>query len=364
MPPLTFWNGVGAKNKDYKFFDRMASQYMNMGGTEFYLHKYLGPTNPDPKNVTPDTDETNLLSISDLVNLEIRDRKYDNDVYSIKGHYLVTDTEFDLKQFGFFLSTDTVFITFHINQMVTQLGRRIMSGDVIEVLHMRDDTTLDGRPINKFYVVQEGTRPAEGFSPTWWPHLWRVKCQPLSDSQEFQDILNKELEDRGDGIVPEPNPDGSMPTLGQLNSTYDKEISINDAVLEEATANVAFRNWQSTHFYILQEDLDKPISVYNSDGIPPNQSKPVPSGTSFPSVYKEGDYFLRMDYLPPVLYKREGTKWKRVETNYRAPWLPANRVLTTFINNSNKTTYPDGTTVDERQNLRTTIKPKLDPDIL
>lgn len=362
MPPLTFWKGPGARGKDYQFFDKRASEYIRIGGTEIYVHKYLGPAST--LNATPDP-EDNILNISDVVNLEIRDRKYDPDVYSLKGHYTVSDSEFDLKQFGLFLSSDTTFITFHINDMVEILGRRLMSGDVIELLHWRDTNTLDNKPINKFMVVQEGTKPAEGFSPTWWAHLWRVKCQPLTDSQEYQDILDQELTDRGDGIDASfTKPDGSAGTLGDLLSTYDKEIQINDAIVEEAKKAVPFRNFQTQHFYVMQKDeLSRP-DVFSTDGIPPNSSKPVPTGTTFPGVYQEGDWFLRVDYVPPVLFCRTATSWKKVETNYRAEWLPAGRVLASFINNTDQTTYTDGTQAPVKQNLRKAAAAKLDPDIV
>ena len=361
MAPLTFWKGPGTKSKDYKFIDRLVSEYMRISCTEFYIHKYLGPK--ETHGATPDPDD-NLLTIVDVVNLEVRNRKYDPDVYSLKGHYMMSDSEFDLKQFGLFLSTDTVFITFHLNDMILHLGRRLMAGDVIEVLHMRDDTNLTARSISKFYVVEEGSRSAEGYSVTWWPHLWRIKCSPLTNSQEFEDILSRPEEDRGDGVpVPGVNPDGSTPTLGDTSGRYDVDININDQVIAEATQNVPFRNYQVTHFYIVQDDLNKRIDVFNSDGIPPNSSKPVPHGTSFPDTYAQGDYFLRMDYMPPVLFQRESNRWRKVEINYRSEWLPAGRVLASFINNKNTTTLTDGTVAPERQNLRTTVTPKLDPDI-
>jgi hypothetical protein len=39
-------------------------------------------------------------------------------------------------------------------------------------------------------VIEEVTRAAEGFSATWYPHLYRAKCKPLVDSQEFKQILD------------------------------------------------------------------------------------------------------------------------------------------------------------------------------
>ena len=364
MPPLTLWKGPNVKTNDYKLIDRLVGEQYRIGGTEFWVYKYLGPinTNPsDPTQVTLGDDPTSV--IQDPLNMEIRERKYDLDVYSLKGHYAVSDTEFDLRQFGLFLTNDTIFITFHINNMVDILGRRLDSGDVIEILHMRDDlVTGQSYAISKFYVVEEGTRPAEGFSPTWWPHIWRVKCQPMTDSQEFKQILGMPATDAsGDPI---PNPNGGTTTLADLISTYNKEIAINDAILNEASAEVPFRNVLATHFYVLQEDLNKPVSIWAGDGIPPNHSKPVNNGITFPVNPMIGEYFLRTDYSPNLLFRREANKWVRTEVNYRAPWSPANRVLETFINNTNITTLDDGSKPKEQQNLRKAVKSKIDPDII
>lgn len=371
MPPLTLWKGHNVKTNDYKLIDRLVGEQYRIGGTEFWVHKYLGPKTTG--NVAVDgqvdlgSDPLNSMTIQDVLNMEIRDRSYDPDVYSLKGHYQVSDTEFDLRQFGLFLSNDTIFLTFHMNNMVDIVGRRLMSGDVIEILHQRDDLVL-GVPyaVSKFYVVQEGTRPAEGYSPTWWPHIWRVKCTPMTDSQEFEDILNKPITDANGDLIPGTggHNNGKPPTIGDINSTYQDEIAINDAILDEAIKGVPHRNVQGASFYVLQGDLDKPVTIWAGDGIPPNNSKPVNNGITFPANPEIGDYFLRTDYSPSVLYKREANKWVRTEVNYRESWLPANRVLATFINNKKTSTLTDGTTIQEQQNLRTAIKPKIDPDII
>lgn len=366
MPPLSLWRGQNVKTNDYKLIDRLVSEQYRIGGTEFWVYKYLGPSTAGNANVTGQvvTGEDNSLVIQDALNMEIRDRKYDTDVYSLKGHYAVSDTEFDLRQFGLFLSNDTIFITFHMNNMVDIMGRRINSGDVIEILHQRDDlvTGLD-YAVSKFYVVQEGTRPAEGYSPTWWPHIWRVKCQPMPDSQEFKDILGRAATDASGDPIKNPHT-GKPITLNDLLSTYNAEIAVNDAILAEAEAEVPYRNLQGAHFYVLQDDIAKPASIWAGDGIPPNGSKPVNSGIIFPTDPVIGDYFLRTDYSPNFLFRREANKWVRVEINYRELWSPANRLLETFINNTTVTTLTDGTQQPEQQNLRKAVKPKLDPDIV
>lgn len=214
----------------------------------------------------------------------------------------------------------------------------------------------------------EGARPAEGYSPTWWPHIWRVKCDPMPSSQEYNDILNRPATDiNGDPVI-DPQT-GQTPTLNQLLSTYDREISINDAILEEAEKEVPFRNLQGQSYYVLAGDLNDPVTIWAGDGIPPNQSKPVEQGVTFPQGAPAGTWILRVDYNPPILFKRVEVRpnvnvWKKHEINYRKSWTPANRVLESFINNNKETTLQDGSTIDERQNLRTAVKPKLDPDII
>ena len=372
MPPLSLWKGIAVKTNDYKLIDRLVAEQYIVGGTEFYIHKMLGVDpqgKPDPLTVNLDLtgNDDPVLTIQDVLNMENRDRKYDKDVYSLRGHYQVSDTEFDLRQFGLFLTNETIFITFHQNSMVDQLGRRIMSGDVIEILHQRDDLVL-GTPaaISKYYVVEEGTRPAEGYSPTWWPHLWRVKCNPITDSQEFRDILERPALDASGDPVPNPNGSGSDVTLRDVLSTREAELKINDAIVEQATIEVPFRYFQAQHFYILphQDPNFMGQDIWTGDGIPPNGSKPVPSGVAWPQQPLIGDYFLRTDYSPPQLFKREANKWIRIEIAWRNTWKPANQTLVSFIDNTQITKNTDGTLAPEQQNIRNAVKAKLDPDII
>jgi len=108
-------------------------------------------------------------NIQDLLFLENRDRKYDENVYVMRGIYTVTDNDFNLEQFGLFLNADTVYMTFHLNDMIATLGRKIMSGDVIELPHKKDYYPLDATipaVLKRFYVVQDCTFSSEGFSQT------------------------------------------------------------------------------------------------------------------------------------------------------------------------------------------------------
>ena len=162
--------------------------------------------------------------------LENRDRKYDTSIYEMRGIYNVQDVDFDLSQFGLFLQNDTIFMTVHINSSVKTLGRKLMSGDVIELPHLKDEYALNDRTLalKRFYVIEDINRAAEGFTPTWYPHLYRLKLKSIVDSQEFKEILDL------------PSEEGSSQTLRDVLSTYEREMQINDASIWNA--RLPFKN--------------------------------------------------------------------------------------------------------------------------
>ena len=385
MPRISMWK-EGTHSNDFKFFDRNIKEQFTVGGTGIHVHKYLGVMNQGPSTdlSQPQAAEDDPLAIQDFLFLENRDRKYDQDVYSMRGLYNVADTDFDLSQFGLFLQNDTLFITFHLGDMDRILGRSLMSGDVLELPHLKDynslDTSLDVA-LKRYYVVQEGTRPTEGYSPTWWPHLWRVKCTPLVDSQEYQDILNKIQIDENTG-------ESTGSTLRDLLSTYSKELEITNKVVEQAEAEVPKSGYDTSKFYVVPADetgqpmdptgytadtssqtVDSALisadstrispensNAYNGyligDGLAPN-GEYVSMGTSFPGAAVEGEYMLRLDFLPNRLFRFNGSRWTKVEDNVRSNPTPgqSTNLKSGFINNTATTTQDDNTVISQRQAL-------------
>lgn len=355
MPRLSLWNPV--KTNDFNFIDRIVGEHIYAGGTGVHVHKYLGvnqaDNGDDPTRPSQEGQSSNEVFIQDLLFLENRDRKYDTNIYELRGQYNLGDNDaYDLTQFGMFLANDTLFMNFHIESMVESLGRKLMPGDVLELPHLRDDLLLGSdEAINRFYVVTDGSRPAEGYDPRWWPHLWRVKLGPITDSQEYRDILGTG-EEEGD--------------LRNLISTYQNDIKINDAILEQAERDVPYdpqyRN--TAHLYFDETVPDKPgptLDFGGADGQPINGLSLVGSGSTFPtSGASDGDYFLRTDFMPNRLFKKSGTRWLNVGTDERGSWAAANRILTTFINNDNITTESDGTEAPEKVNLSKVVKPRTD----
>lgn len=394
MPRLSLWKN-NVHSNDYKFMDRRISEMFTLGGTGILCHKYLGTNSPSANDATPTTPaylNQSVQNIQDLLFLENRDRKYDTSVYLMRGIYQVQDNSFDLSQFGLFLQTGTLFMVFHINDMVANLGRKLINGDVLELQHLTDYNALDDTipvALKRFFVVSDAQFASEGFTPTWWPHLWRVKLNPMTDSQEYKDILNN--------ILSDPLNPNSAP-IGDYLSTLTKYNEINDAVILQAQEDVPKRGYDTSRLYTKAVTLDnKPedppgtnsadsttgvgadsslttadevaltsvakIQAFSSgDGTAPN-GLPVSSGIEFPSNSLVGDYFLRLDYFPNRLFRFDGRRWNKVEDAVRIDTTPGTNNLSglgQFINNKKTWVDAAGVTRPERVSISKALKPKAD----
>jgi hypothetical protein len=468
MPRLSLWREH--KGNDYKFLDRRISEMFTVGGTGIVLHKYLGTdsTNAGTDVTKPAYGTQSELNIQDLLFVENRDRKYDTSIYTLRGIYQKQDQDFDLSQFGLFLAAGTQFMTFHLNDIVETIGRKIIAGDVLELMHLKDYHSLDQSvpfAIKRYYVVTDASWAAEGFSPTWYPHLWRVKLQPLVDSQEYKDILNKISAD-SDPFTANAN----TSPLSDIVSTYNKYLDINEAVIAQAEIELPRSGYNTANLYIVNRNIDGQIGsprgtdttnanvdttgatvvslisssnrintnrilvgnaraaivgatvttssivaangvivtgiIGNSgiiissnisvtsgevitlrttaptkadagptsptakvqgylsgDGEAPN-GLDVGMGIAFPESAKNGDYFLRLDFVPNRLFRYSGKRWVKIEDAVRTNLTPGAGTNKTqragFVNNT--TTFEDsaGNTLNERVSLSTVLTPKAD----
>ena len=518
MPRLSLYRPQ--KSNDYKFFDRSISEMFTIGGTDLYIHKYLGPSNDGNSNdaTQPKYAEVKPTNIQDLLFLENRDRKYDPDIYRLRGHYNVQNLDFDLSQFGLFLNNDIIFVTVHFNDMIEIIGRKLMVGDVFELPHLTDYHPLnDTLPVGlrRYYQVTDANYASEGFSQTWYYHLWRIKCEPLVDSQEYSDILDQPIDkDNYLGnwdsaktyvagyvvtyggknykpVEPGPVPTGTPctdttfwqidgeDTLADIVSRYNLNIQVNDAAIEEARRQVPLAGYDRSQLYVVptyeNDQPAPPIELIVPDGAPtgtieviqpsgftpstiirlvstatiqpfmqmsisllsvaPEQTdsgsgsvepdlmlamtpmgaatgpyvqnnayfsapallnaepapgfkyiaratprsfgyeqgylvgtsqapngEPVGSGITFPGAPKNGDYFLRIDYLPQQLFRWDGVRWIKISENVRTGLgfgEDDKSQLSTFINNSNVTVTTNGT-MPEKQALSTILR--ITPD--
>jgi hypothetical protein len=367
MPRLSLYKPE--KGLDYKFIDRQASEMFQAGGTDVYLHKYLG-ANTTTDNATADQPHyanTDVTNIQDLLFLENRDRKYDTEIYRIRGLYNVQNIDFNLSQFGLFIDNDTLYMTVHINDFIKYIGRKPISGDVIELPHLRDDFALDSFDfaLPRYYVIEDVGRASEGFSVTWFPHLYRLKLKRVNDTQQFADIFNQKAKDaNGDPV--------ENTSLRDLLSTHNKELAISDAVVQQSELDVPKSGVETRQFYTIAADPVTGAPTLNtadatsllasnaSDNLTVSSTVPVPKrsgytgyllgdgypvngydfgfGIQFPAHPAGDDFFLRVDMLPNRLYRFDGKQnaWIAVEDAVRMNMTnndTRSTLKTGFINN-------------------------------
>ena len=438
MPRLSLYRPN--KTNDYRFFDRTISEMFTVGGLDIYVHKYLGPkTVVDDSTTTgingdatqPNYQESDPLFVQDLLLGEIRDRSYDPDIYVMRGVYRQQDIDFDLTQFGLFLNNDTLFITFHYNDMIDTFQRKLMVGDVLEFPNLKDWNPLDKTkpPLPRFYVIQDANFASEGFSQTWLPHLWRIKATPLVMSQEYKDITDQipgtpNIWDPGNYYPPgfvvndgnnyyislQPVPPGTSidnpaywqpttpPDIGDTSGTQNKDYLINDAILQQAEAEVPLSGYDTVRFYIFPTNpdgtpanMDGPtidstlinssqlypnsadatqtpiadgytVGYLTGDGIAPN-GLPVTPGVNFPGGAQEGQYCLRLDYWPNRLFRYNGRTWIKIEENVRTNLTNGATNYTQrsrFVNNEYTVQTQDLGNIPSRQSLSEILQPKAD----
>ena len=291
------------------------------------MHKIIGVGNNAVASADftqPQYEKDSPTNIQDLLFLENRDRTYEDDIIRLRGHYNVQNLDFDLSQFGLFLNNDIIFITVHYNDMLDLVGRKIVNGDVIELPHLADYDSLNTAIQNilrRYYQVTDTNFASEGFSQTWYPHLWRLKCERLTDSQEFAQILNQPASNTdtylGTWDATKTYPAGYTVTYGDKNyisivevpinvtppndaywkldtsanlrdtiSQYSKYIEINDAVIQEARKQVPLSGYDVSNLYV--------VPVYDELSEQHNQPAP-PSGiltTSGAPVVPRGNVVL------------------------------------------------------------------------
>lgn len=264
-----------------------------VGGADIYVHKYLGPKNPSDENATaaqPQYDFLSETNIQDLLFLENRDRTYDPSIYRMRAVYNVQDLDFNLSQFGLFIDNDTLYMTTHINDFIRTVGRKPLTGDVIEIPNLKDEFALNNADVSlpRYYVISDVGRAAEGFSPTWYPHLYRLKLTKITNSQQYSDILNTPTDQdanfKGDyapgttyypgdilrykGLLYEviAETTGNIPpnfeffkeyggdTIQDLLSTQNKVLEINDMLINQAELDAPRSGYETSHLYTLAVD--------------------------------------------------------------------------------------------------------------
>ena len=311
MGKMTLWKNN--KTNDYKYTDRVLDSFFHVSGTKMLIHEYIGTY--DEKGNPLDG-----VKIQDVLFMETRDRRYSKDILEMMAIYEMSDDDFELSQFGF-MSTDTIYVDFHLNKMVKQLGRKLSSGDVIEIIHIRDDLLEEHEGgVNNFFVVQEGRRPAQGFNANWLPHLWRVRLKKITDSPMYDDIL-------GDN--------------NDFMSTLEKLEGVNDEVVREAEEDVPSEVSNIDYVY----DASKHGMVTPPKDFDINE---IEQATTFPYEPEEGQYVIRVDYNPSQIFQYVEGMWKLIDMPDDI-WTGFHQYTTSFVENDRQWTDAEtNETIKER----------------
>jgi hypothetical protein len=321
-------------------------------------------------------------------------RKYNPNVIELRGHHQPQDVQYDLSQFGVALSSDMIRVSFHNNDMLDSLGRKLIAGDVLEFPSLRDVPIFDNAVgINRYYVVVDALYLAAGYGQKWFPHIWLVRAKLMTASIEFTEIINQAASGQtaggvgqGIGVMPpgfteisdaSGNPGlGCNPDITNSLNLFCKILDITDEVVAEAERNAFFdpKFFESANLYIYLDEKGYPIigsNYFSGDGAPPNLSTDnadnlVPSGPlvgagiTFPPGMTDGQYYLRLDYYPERLFQKQGNCYKLIEVNVLKAWTAYNRVLDTFIDNNKDTILSDGTIIPEKQAVSQVVRQKVD----
>lgn len=386
MPKISLWNPV--KGNDYYFTDRTVSENYKIAGDGILVHMYEGPTTDASGNT-----DTSLTTVQDVLFLQNNNRIYNPNVIELKGHHQPQDVQFDLSQFGLVLSSDVIRVSFHNNDMLDSLGRKVIAGDVLEFPSLRDVPIFDNAVgINRYYVVIDALYLAAGYGQKWYPHIWLVRAKLMTASVEFTEILNQAASGQNDGGVGQGigvmppgftdtadsngNPGlGCNPNITSSLNLFCQILGLTDQVVLEAQQNAFFdpKFFESANLYIyLDPNTGYPIigsNYFSGDGAPPNESTDIDhlpdgplvgAGIAFPADIAEGDYYLRIDYYPERLFQKQGNCFKLIEVNVLKAWTAYNRVLDTFIDNNVDTVLSDGTIIPQKQAISQVIKQKVD----
>jgi len=301
MPRLSLYRPE--KANDYNFIDRVVLEQFLVGGTDVYIHKYLGPKAPQAGDASPaqptNTNSVAELGIQDLLLLETRDRQYSDDIYIMRCIYNMQQLDWSITQFGLFLANDTIFIHIHLNDCVKRIGRKAMAGDVIELPHLKDPHALSDATIalRRFYVVEDVLRPTEGYSQTWYPHLIKLKCKPLVDSQEFKAILDKPAADPYSPYAA----DDTTTALRDLISSYNANMDINNAILAQAEEDAPLSGYDTESLWMVPVDASGKIMIQDASGMILDASQYYMSITGDDGIVR----YLNKDWTPESLTEDE-----------------------------------------------------------
>lgn len=274
---------------------------------------------------------TTVTNIQDKILLENRDRNYLTTPITLRAAYQPQENPSVFQAMGINQMADVFIFSLSFQDVVQQLGRPMVIGDILKVpSEVQYSTAMNA--IEKYLEVTDVFWGSSGYSPMYVPLVQKITAKPLMASQETQDITGKLTADiDSSGLFDINNGDNSK--------VYQDYMDVNDSIRAEYKKNVPekgidyanapvlsqeLRDYAKAHPDMNVDFLSRRRGPYGIDAMPPN-GLPYTQADEFPLYPKNGDYH-RLTYekigvnIPVRLYKWSTAKsrWIYLETDVKA----------------------------------------------
>lgn len=301
---------------------------------------------------------------------ENRDRSYCINPVKIKIFYDLVDITTELSRFGIDLPSATFTLTANFSQLVSQLGRGMVIGDVLEI-PSEVQFTPDMKTVRKFVEVTDVRWSTKGYTPGWTPLFQQITAKPMLARQEVLDILGSlgaDTDEDGDGY----DSGKSIYSEMALKTNEQIQIAADTAVQQLGTdeneiadiAEIPFHHIEAAEEHninlgkLIGEKRNKPTKTtkkkHEKSAMPPAGTAPEmftvgDHGIGFPEFPKNGQYHrmtyetLRAEQIPPKLYRYSSAKnrWIFLESDDRYEGQSNKTRLKSYLVSDDRTPLQD-----------------------
>lgn len=296
-----------------------------------------------------DYEITAIDNIQDRVFMENRDRDYSTETITIKGTYTPIEVQTFQSKFGpssLFGGNETYSIEVNFAQTVSQLGRPLVIGDIIQ-LPSETQYTPALNPVLKYLEITNITWSVNGYTANWVPTIQKILAEPALASQETQNIFGKLTEDIDtSGLVDinDGNPDRPYQDIMDINDT--KAAELNTMVPERGedysgvTKITKDDPWVQAHPQFNTTNIDRNRTIFGHDAMPPN-GESYTQADQFPPTPVDGAWH-RLTYthinnnIAPRLYRYNSIKmrWLLMAIDRRFEMKNSKPLLQEYLNPS------------------------------
>lgn len=281
---------------------------------------------------------TALDNVQDFVLLENRDRDYAQNSIQLKCTYDLAESMADLAKFGIMIPDQFNFVV-SFAMMVKKLGRPVVVGDIVEVpSQLQYDANLNC--VRKYLEVTDTMWSSEGFTPGWYPTLFKFVAVPALASQETRDIFGTPGENRKGGNSINDFLNGKIP-VDLLNFQADDQIQqeSKDYVPERGSDPSDISSGTDEQYTKGSYDGTE---LYVEDAIPPNNLPYTELVNSWPVNPKDGDYHRMLQdpklRIPAILYRYNNVKkrWIKIEVDRRDKYISYKPTINNIVNSDTR----------------------------